>query len=128
MKLRLRKYLLDFEPLPWRQPLVGISLVLCVVLFGLILFLLFGRLHTAVDGRELIALHYNVYVGVDEVGSFWQVAWIPIITFLAAVLNIGSASWWWKRERTLALFFLIGTVLVEFTMTVATLLIVLVNL
>lgn len=128
MKLRLRKYFLKFEPLPFRQPLVRVSLVLSILLLGLIVFLLVGRLLPLIGGREFIALHYNVYVGVDRVGPWSRVLFVPIIGLVAGTVNVLSACWWWKRERTLALFFLVGTLVIELTMAVASLLIVLVNL
>ncbi len=128
MKLRLRKYFLKFEPLPFRQPLVRTSLILSLLFLGLIVFLLIGRLLPLIGDHEFVVLHYNVYVGVDRVGHWSRLLVMPIIGLIAGVVNVLSASWWWERERMLALYFLIGTVVIEFTMAVASLLTVLVNL
>lgn len=128
MRFRLRKYLRTFQALPWRQPLFFVAGGLSVLFLGLILLLLFWRLRPLVEGRELIPLHYNVYVGVDRVGPWKSLLWIPGFGLLVLVVNILCASWWYGREKMLSTFFVVGTPVVELALLVATLLILLVNL
>lgn len=128
MKLRLRKYLLKFEPLPWRQPLIRVSFILTALFFIATLFLLVARLLPISQGRDLIALHYNVYVGVDRVGIWSSVLFLPAVGFVAGLVNFLAASFVFVHERTLSYFLIVGTVLIELIIAVASLLIVLVNL
>lgn len=128
MHFRLRKYLTTFQALPIRQPLFFVSAAFSILVLALILALLLWRLRPIVEGRDLIPLHYNVYVGVDRVGAWTRLLWIPGFGALVFFFNFLSASWWYGQEKMLATFFVVGTPLVELVLLVATLLILLVNL
>ena len=128
MRFRSRKYVSTFQALPWRQPLFFVAVGLSLLFLALILILLLWRLRPVVSGRDLIPLHYNVYVGVDRVGPWTRLLWIPGFGLLVLILNILCASWWYGREKMLSTFFIVGTPVIEFALLVATLLILLVNL
>lgn len=111
-----------------RQPLFFVSALFSILFLTFILVLLLWRLRPIVEGRDLIPLHYNVYVGVDRVGAWTRLLWIPGFGALVFFFNFLGASWWYGREKMLAAFFVLATPLVEFILLVATLLILLVNL
>lgn len=61
-----------------------------------------------------IVLHYNVYLGVDVIGGWWQVYFLPIITNLFIVVNTVLAYFFYqKKERLAAYIFLLASFFVQ---------------
>jgi hypothetical protein len=55
-----------------------------------------------------IVLHYNVYLGVDVIGDWWQVYFLPIISDLFLIINtILAYLFYQKKERLAAYIFLL---------------------
>lgn len=78
--------------------------------------------------RPFIPLHYNVYVGVDAFGAWYQV-FVPALFGAAALaVNLGIQAWAVRREPALAAFLAIATIAVEAVVLVATVLTVLLNI
>jgi len=61
-----------------------------------------------------IILHYNVYLGVDIIGDWWQMYFLPIIGNLFFLVNTALAYFFYqKRERLAAYIFLLASFFVE---------------
>lgn len=75
-----------------------------------------------------IALHYNVYLGVDRFGPMYQIFFIPAMGLLFLLLNLVIQIRAYKHQKTLSLFFAASTPLLELILLVAMVLIVLINL
>lgn len=78
--------------------------------------------------REAIILHYNVYLGVDMIGAYWQIFLIPAAGILFELVNI-VLGWYLYRgqERIGAYMLLLAGVMVEFGALIASITIALVN-
>ncbi|MFA5777446.1 MAG: hypothetical protein WC906_03345 [Parcubacteria group bacterium] len=61
-----------------------------------------------------MVLHYNVYLGVDIIGDWWQVYFLPIISNLFLLVNtILAYLFYQKKERLAAYIFLLASFFVE---------------
>ncbi len=67
-----------------------------------------------------IVLHYNVFLGVDVVGNWWQLYFLPIISDLFVIINVILAYiFYQKKERLMAYIFLLASFFVQFGITIA---------
>ncbi|MFH0969659.1 MAG: hypothetical protein V1804_04080 [Patescibacteria group bacterium] len=61
-----------------------------------------------------LVLHYNVYLGVDIIGGWWQIYFLPAISSLFLVTNTVLAYLFYqKKERLGAYIFLLASFFVE---------------
>ncbi len=74
-----------------------------------------------------IALHYNIYLGVDRFGPLKQIFLLPGIGLSILLLNLFIEARSYRQQKTLSLFFAATTPLLEFILFVAMVLIVLIN-
>lgn len=67
-----------------------------------------------------IILHYNVYFGVDILGSWWEVFFLPGVGTFFLIVNfvLGYFSYL-RQERIAAYLFLLGTFIIQIGLTVA---------
>ena len=67
-----------------------------------------------------IVLHYNVYFGVDVIGSWWNIYFLPFIGFIILVLNaILGYLFYQQKERIAAHLLMLATFIVQIAVTVA---------
>lgn len=74
-----------------------------------------------------IALHYNIYLGVDRFGSLYQIFFIPLLGLFFLLLNLTIETLSFRRQKTLSFFFAASTPMFQFILLVAMTLIVLIN-
>lgn len=74
-----------------------------------------------------IALHYNIYLGVDRLGPIYQIFFLPALGMFFLLVNLLIQAQSFRTQKTLALFFTAATPCVEFVLLVAMGLIVLIN-
>lgn len=68
----------------------------------------------------LIILHYNVYFGVDVIGDWWQVYFLPLIGLLIMVINaVLGYVFYQQKERLIAHLLMLATFIVQIGITVA---------
>jgi hypothetical protein len=92
--------------------LIG-SLVLNIANWGLIAFFI-----RPVDFS--IILHYNVYFGVDVIGPWWQVYFLPAIGLVILSINtILGYLFYQKKERIVAHLLMLATFIAQVGITVA---------
>lgn len=92
--------------------LIG-SLIINISNFGLIAFFI-----RPVDFP--IILHYNVYFGVDVIGSWWQVYFLPLIGMLILSINtLLGYSFYQQKERVIAHLLVLAIFIVQVCVTIA---------
>jgi hypothetical protein len=92
--------------------LIG-SLVLNIVNWGLIAFFI-----RPVDFP--IILHYNVYFGVDVIGPWWQVYFLPFIGLIILGINtVLGYLFYQKKERIVAHLLMLATFIAQIGITIA---------
>lgn len=75
-----------------------------------------------------IVLHYNVFFGVDLIGNWKEVYFLPIISDIFFIINTILAYIFYKeKERIAAYLFLLASLFVQFGIAVAAASIILMN-
>ncbi len=75
-----------------------------------------------------IILHYNVYFGVDIIGSWWQVYFLPLIGLL--ILSVNSLLgylFYQQKERTVAHLLMLAVFIVQICLSIAVISILIIN-
>lgn len=54
--------------------------------------------------NDLVFLHYNVVFGVDLIGEWWKVLYIPLSVMAMFLVNFGLSWWVYGQDKTLARF------------------------
>ena len=67
-----------------------------------------------------IILHYNVYFGVDVIGQWWQVYFLPFIGLIVLLINSTLGYLFYgQKERIVAHLLMLATFIVQIVITVA---------
>lgn len=86
------------------------------------------QLFPAVQGEEVVPLHYNIHFGVDQVGPWWRLFVPSGIAFILTLVNALYAAHAWQRERVLAFVFTATSLLLNVFVLLHVVFIVLLNL
>lgn len=89
--------------------------------FGLLLLhtgFLAWRLLPVIYGREVVPLHYNIHIGVDQVGAWWQIFTIPVLGLVFFLVNVVVALFLWRREPVLSHIFAAATLVLHILLIV----------
>jgi hypothetical protein len=75
-----------------------------------------------------IILHYNVYFGVDVIGAWWQVYYLPLIGLLILAVNtILGYLFYQQKERIVAHLLMLATFIVQIAVTIAVAVLLIIN-
>jgi hypothetical protein len=75
-----------------------------------------------------IILHYNVYFGVDVIGAWWQVYFLPLIGLVILSVNtLLGYLFYQQKERIVAHLLLLATFIVQIGISVAVASLLLIN-
>ncbi len=67
-----------------------------------------------------IILHYNVYFGVDVIGSWWQMYFMPLIGLLILFVNaVLGYLFYQRKERIAAHLLMLTTFIVQLGLSIA---------
>ena len=84
--------------------LINFSILSIVSTWALFLF-------KRVERDPLAVLHYNIYAGIDALGSWQWLYLLPAIFLLIAALDFWLAVLLWTKARVLS-YFLLATILI----------------
>lgn len=75
-----------------------------------------------------IILHYNVYFGVDAVGDYRQTYVLPLIGLILLLINLLLAMYFYvQKERIASYVLLMGTLMIQLSLIVASASVILIN-
>lgn len=75
-----------------------------------------------------IILHYNVYFGVDVIGAWWQVYFLPLIGLLILSVNtILGFLFYQQKERIVAHLLVLAVFIVQICISIAVTSLLLIN-
>lgn len=75
-----------------------------------------------------IILHYNVYFGVDIIGDWWQIYYLPLIGLIILLANaILGYVFYQKKERLAAHLLMLATFIVQISIAVAVISLLIIN-
>ena len=84
----------------------NILILSALINLGLWIYLFVNR----ISGPYPVILHYNLFFGVDYLGEYYKIFFIPLVGLLLLLGN-GAASFWLYFREKLAAYFLIITAL-----------------
>ncbi|PIP27362.1 MAG: hypothetical protein COX30_02270 [Candidatus Moranbacteria bacterium CG23_combo_of_CG06-09_8_20_14_all_39_10] len=75
-----------------------------------------------------IILHYNVYFGVDQIGSYRQVYLLPMIGLILFIINLVLSMFFYGQKKRIASYILLmATLMIQFSLIVASMSQILIN-
>ena len=104
-----------------------LALILSILFLAATFALPMWRLMPLASEVPFIALHYNIYLGVDRFGSVYQIFIIPILGLFFLLLNLTIEIVSFRRQKILSLFFALSTSLLQLILLIAMVLIILIN-
>lgn len=98
-----------------------------VFFLAISVFLPILRILPLASETPFIALHYNIYLGVDRLGPISHIFFLPALGLLFLLVNLTIEAWVYRSQKTLTLFFAGATPFLQLVLLVAMALIVLIN-
>mgnify|MGYP006306610163 CR=1 FL=1 len=80
------------------------------------------------DLPDHLFLHYNIYFGVDLVGYWYRLFFLPLAGLLIMLVNFIIAAFFYKKERLLVYFLIFSSSFIQIIIFLAALAIVSINL
>lgn len=78
-------------------------------------------------GSEPIILHYNIYFGVDLIGEWYRIFFLPASATILMLINIALGVITYRKDATISKIFFGGTVIIQFLALVSTYLLTSIN-
>ena len=92
-------------------------------------FVMWWYIVSKLSGRaDQVFLHYNVVFGVDLVGKWWQALFLPLGGVIILVVNFLASFLFYRADKFLAHFLTIITMGLEVFLTIATIIVVGMNI
>ncbi|MCX6780047.1 MAG: hypothetical protein NT034_02600 [Candidatus Magasanikbacteria bacterium] len=85
----------------WKDKWIWIPAV--VTLLFQAIMLIYGAMYVRATS-DSVFLHYNVVFGVDLIGEWWKVLYIPMSAFAILVANFGLSWWVYGEDKILSRF------------------------
>lgn len=105
----------------FRDKLIIICLVITFVTNLIIWLVLYYKIK---PNPEPIPLHYNIYFGIDLIGQWYKIYFIPGFGFLIFFINLLLSSIIYKREKIISYFLVLATCIAQIVLLGASLLII----
>ncbi|MBU1164067.1 hypothetical protein KKA15_00720 [Patescibacteria group bacterium] len=110
-----------FKSLFLRQRITQISLLLSIIFNTATWIILYIKFNVS---QEHIALHYNIYFGVDFFGSAINILLIPVAGTIILVMNFLLAQMFYLKAKLLSNLIILATIFYEFLLFLAGILII----
>jgi hypothetical protein len=79
-------------------------------------------------GKTAVPLHYNIHIGVDTIGPWWQIYFVPAIGLTIMVVNLMLARYMWTRDPVLSHIAGVATLVLQLVLLTAMIFIVYLSL
>jgi hypothetical protein len=109
----------------WLQDKIILILFLVGLFFNLVLYL--SLVLGIVRGSEPVVLHYSVYFGIDLIGPWPQLYFMPAVGTLLFLVNLTLALFFYKKEKVASYLFSGATAVLEALLLVGGILLVWIN-
>jgi hypothetical protein len=98
----------------------GISLGLNLILWA-------GLIYLFRPQEEPVHLHYNIFFGVDLIGPWWQIFFLPASGLVILILNTGLSAASFKEDRALSYTVFVATIFFQLLLIIGSYLLTLMN-
>jgi len=108
----------------WTDPVIFFSIVLAVLANAALWVAL---LRTVMPTDSPIILHYNIYFGVDEVGNWKSLFFMPTLAAVLLFLNLTLSRFFYYKERLVSYLFAGAALVLQLLMAVGVISAILIN-
>lgn len=117
-----------FKEFVKKDRIIKITLILSV-LFNLINWgLIYYRFTRFLAGQEeSMILHYNIYFGIDKIGNWTSIYYLPLIGIAILLVNLLGGYLLYHKDKLISYFFLSTALLAQILLILATFFIIVVN-
>ncbi len=109
----------------FKQPAIFVMAILSLLANA---FVWFWLLYKIGPQQDPIFLHYNILFGVDLIGEWWRIVYLPITGFFILVVNFILGWVLFHKDRLIAYILNAISLICQVFLLIATLLIVFLNL
>jgi len=102
--------------------------VLAVLVWLITVTLPSVRVLPIIYGKTAVPLHYNIHIGVDTVGPWWQIYMVPAVGLAIILVNIVLARYMWTRDPVLSHMAAVATLVLQLVLLTAMIFIVYLSL
>ncbi|MEK7183533.1 MAG: hypothetical protein AAB776_02770 [Patescibacteria group bacterium] len=102
--------------------------VLSLLIWMITVALPSARVLPIIYGKTAVPLHYNIHIGVDTVGPWWQIYMVPVIGLVIILVNTVLARFMWTRDPVLSRIAGVATVVLQLVLLTAMIFIVYLSL
>ncbi len=116
---------------PYREDMiVKISFLASIVINLAAWIVLYWKLNAFSYQTEYgqIFLHYNIYFGVDNIGSWYKAFIIPLLGIIIIIFNNILAYSFYLKERLISYVLVISQVLIQVVLLAASIFVILLNI
>lgn len=101
-----------------------LSILFNIINWGLIYY----RFTRFLAGQtELIILHYNIYFGIDEIGNWTNIYYLPVIGIIILLVNLLCGYLLYKKDKLISYFFMFSSFIAQILLILSTFFIIAVN-
>ncbi|MFA5871351.1 MAG: hypothetical protein WC858_01385 [Parcubacteria group bacterium] len=108
----------------WSDPVVFFSIVPAVIVNIALWVALFITIEPT--DRDII-LHYNIYFGVDAIGSWKNVFFMPGLALALLLINLVLSRFFYYKERLLAYLFSASALILQLLMVIGIISVIIIN-
>ena len=112
----------------WRDLVIRYLTITAVLLQTGLWLLIIIKILPIANEADFFSLHYNIYFGIDLIGSWYRIFTVPIVGLVFLIINILLIILLYKREKFLSYFLAASNLLISLGLLVALTLIVLLNI
>lgn len=77
--------------------------------------------------EESMILHYNIYFGIDKIGNWTNIYYLPLIGVIVLIINLLGGYLLYQKDKLISYFFLSAALLCQILLNVATFFVIVVN-
>lgn len=108
----------------WTDPVIFFSIILAILVNIGLWIALFS---TVVPTDLPIILHYNIYFGVDAIGNWKSLFFMPTLAIALLFLNLTLSRFFYYKERLVSYLFAGMALVLQFLMAVGVVSAILIN-
>jgi hypothetical protein len=116
---------------PYREDLaVKINFISSLIINAITWVALYYKLHafSYLSESGQISLHYNIYFGIDNIGSWYNVFIIPLFGLFIIVFNNILAYTFYSKEKLISYLLIISQTVLQVILLAAAVFIILLNI
>ena len=106
----------------------SIGLVINLATWAIIYFKFRPLVYHLPADQAFIPLHYNIYLGIDSLGNWKKIFWLPGIGLIIGFINTILALMIFSKKEILSYFLSISFAVIQLFLLVATIITILINI